>query len=175
MYSSIAFMTALSLFVGYVPGSSERTADSPVAVATEVEILDRNNYTDEDGREINYVVWVEDGELFADISIYDPANRDWIEMWLEDETFRFEGVADGEPFSDSEPAASFYDMDPDLPTCFGWVALVCVGAGLVILAPGCQYLSFCVPDPGNSVPPGSPGGGGDGESGDDGGDGDGDE
>jgi hypothetical protein len=165
MYTSTALLTALSLVLGYLPGITDRTPTTPIAASTEYELLDRGSYTDDEGREITYAVWVEDGELQADVSIFDPATRDSLEMWVDCETFRFEGVIAGEPFSGAEPASTFFDTNPDAPTCVGWVALVCLGAALILSSGGCSMLEGCDPKEPTEVPGGGGGvpGGGEGE------------
>ncbi|MFO7564738.1 MAG: hypothetical protein R6X02_18990 [Enhygromyxa sp.] len=167
MFASTALITALSLVLGYLPGLADRTS-TPSSVATsDYELLDRGSYTDKEGRRITYAVWLENGELQADVSITDRASRDYLELWVEGERFVFEGVFRGEPFRGAEPASTFFDTNPDAPTCAGWVALVCLGA-LAVLASGCSMFSGCTP-----VPPPKPPGGGGGVP-DDGGEGDGD-
>ncbi len=172
MYTATALLTAISLFLGYLPGTTER-APAPTAASTDYELLDRGAYTDEDGREISFAIWREGGQVQADVSILDPASGDTLELWLDGETVRFEGIHAGEPFSGAEPASTFFDTNPDAPTCLGWVALVCLG-GAVLLASssGCVLLDACVPiddtkepDGGGGVPDGDPGegGGGDGD------------
>jgi hypothetical protein len=96
-----------------------------------------------------------------------------LELWLEGSEVLFEGIYDGERFRGSAPLSDF-DAGNDAPFCFGWVALVCVGALVVLAASGsgCAILEGCVPPP---VPVTPEGGGGVPETGGDGdGDGDGD-
>lgn len=169
MFASTALITALSLVLGYLPGIADRTSSPSTAGTGDYELLDRGSYTDEEGRRITYAVWLEGGKLQADVSIVHSTSRDYLEMWVEDETFVFEGIYRGEPFRGTEPASTFFDTSPDAPTCAGWVALVCIGA-LVILSSGCSMFSGCAPV-GETEPPGGgggvpdDGGGGDGDNG----------
>lgn len=70
------------------------------------------------------------------------------------------GYPGGEPFSGSEPASTFFDTNPDAPACAGWVALICLGA-LVILNTGCALSQGCMPPEDTTEPDGggAPGGG----------------
>jgi hypothetical protein len=170
-----ALFTASAVVFSYLPALG--VEPSPIVASdVVVEFLDRGSYTDEAGREISFAVWLEDGELQADVSIFDPATRDTLELWLDGRDLVFEGVFDHERFRGSAPLVDF-DAGNQAPICVGWVMLVCVGA-LVILSSssgGCAALEGCLPPPDTTVPgeQGGVPGGGDGESeSDSGGDGD---
>jgi len=170
------------MLFGYLPGSMERTSNVAAAASTTSDIsvaastttpISQGNYTDDDGRVVTYALWLENDELQAEVSIVDPNSTDTLEMWLEGEDFRFEGVYQRAPFRGTEPASTFFDIqtDPDAPVCAGPLILVCIGAAAVILfGGGCSNLSGCVPVPETEVPGGGggnpdpgDGGGGDGE------------
>jgi len=171
MYTATAALTAFTLLFGYLPSSTGRASDTAVAVSTTAAISE-GHYTDDDGRVVTYVLWLEDDELQAEVSIVDPNSTDTLEMWLVGEHLRFEGVYERTPFSGTEPASNFFDIEtnPDAPVCGGWVVLVCIGAAAIIyLSGGCSSLSGCSPTEPTEIPGGGGGnpGGGDGDDGDD--------
>ena len=178
MHAPTALITALALFVGYLPATTAIAAEpTPPRASNDTQRTEHGAYVDASGRHIEYELWFEGGELQGDLSIEEPNNEDSLFMWIEGDTFVFEGVVDGEPLAGSEAIDKFHDPADASLICAGWVALLCLGA-LVVLSTesGCALWENCSPNPGTTVP-GEQGGAGEGENGNEstGGGGDGEE
>jgi hypothetical protein len=103
------------------------------------------------------------GEIVSRATAKDPTTGDTAEIWTDGKTIRWTGWIGGEPVSGSSMASDLLDPE-DSPTtvCLHPVAaLLCVGAGLVLLA-GCGF-GFGCEGPSPTTPPegggGVPGGG----------------
>jgi hypothetical protein len=158
--------TALAVLLAPLPSNASKTSEAVETEASDFEFLERGSYTDGSGLRIKYAIWQESGHVGGDVSIYDPATHDHMEMWIRGDYVIFEGVTDGEPTSGAEHGSVLYN-DPSKPACGGWVALVCIGVG--ILASSCAFgWSACTDDSETNVPGGQggdPGGSGSGDGG----------
>lgn len=72
MYTSTALITVLSLVLGYIPRVDNRVPNPATIATNDYEVLERDSYTDDDGRQITYVVWTKGGEVEAELSISIP-------------------------------------------------------------------------------------------------------
>lgn len=177
--------TAASLLFTQVPGSAVQhsTLKASATSASEDGTIERGAYTDIRGFEIDYAIWRDEGNIGGDVSVYDPRTGDRVDMWIDGDMIRFEGLTDRAAFSGVESATELF-ITPDAPKCVGWLAVVCAGIG--VLAGGCAFgWTACtdssetdVPGGQGGDPGGSGGGGGDGgssEGPDEGGGGDGED
>jgi hypothetical protein len=122
------------------------------------EIVSKQHHTDH-GFETDVVVTRgSDGVIVSQATAKDPTTGDTAEIWTDGKTIRWTGTIGGEPVSGSSPALDL--VNPELPpttVCLHPVAaLLCVGAGLALLA-GCAFGFSCE---GGGEPPNTPEGGG---------------
>lgn len=156
---ALATTTAFLLTLGCGPKNSGTT--TPPAGG---EVLTEKHHSDQ-GFETDVIVSSgSDGVIVSQATAKDPTTGDTAEIWTDGKVIRWTGMVGGELVSGALLASDLLNPEePTSPVCLHPVAaLLCVGAGLALLA-GCAFGFGCEGFPQPTNPPegggGVPGGG----------------